>query len=94
MMSKQIQAVFESGVLKPLQPLALAEHEVVTLTITHEREEGRSQRPFTDDIIDHDAVATAEHEGAGAISIEELREMLKSIPGSLSDVIISERGEY
>jgi hypothetical protein len=47
-----------------------------------------------DEMIDHDALAVAEREGADAVSIEELREMLKCIPGSMSDAIISERGDY
>lgn len=95
-MNKTFQAIFESGILKPLEPLPLGEHEVVTLTIDGETSK---QPPATaegphDDWIDHDVLATAEREGAGAISVEELRELLRSIPGSLSDVIISERGEY
>lgn len=95
-MTKPFQAIFESGVLKPLEPLSLGEHEVVTLTIAQSpaNHAPANGEPLRDDWRDHDAIATAEREGAGAISIQELREMLKSIPGSLSDVIISERGEY
>ncbi len=32
-MPTQLQAVFENGVLRPLQPLALAERQCVTITI-------------------------------------------------------------
>ena len=32
-MSTQIQAIFEHGVLRPLQPVALAESQRVTITI-------------------------------------------------------------
>jgi predicted DNA-binding antitoxin AbrB/MazE fold protein len=33
-MTTQLQAVFENGLLRPLQPLALAERQCVTITIT------------------------------------------------------------
>jgi predicted DNA-binding antitoxin AbrB/MazE fold protein len=39
-MPTQLQAVFEKGVLRPLEPLALAEHQRVTITIS---ENGDSQ---------------------------------------------------
>lgn len=42
-MSHQVQAVFENGVLKPLEPLDLRDHEVVSLSI--ERCETRADRP-------------------------------------------------
>lgn len=95
-MNKSFQAVFESGVLKPLEPLPLGEHEVVTLMIDQPtlKHSPATFEESDDDWIDRDALATAEREGAGAISVEESREMLKAIPDSLSDVIISERGVY
>lgn len=93
MMTKPFQAVYESGVLKPLEPLSLAEHEVVTLIVA-----GGGDSSPPDEVLgemeDRDMLAIAEREGQGAIPLEELRERLKSIRGSMSDVIISERGEY
>jgi Protein of unknown function DUF104 len=35
-MSTQLQAVYENGVLRPLQPLALAERQCVTITINED----------------------------------------------------------
>lgn len=32
-MSQKVEAIYEDGVLKPLQPLALAEHQRVSVTI-------------------------------------------------------------
>jgi predicted DNA-binding antitoxin AbrB/MazE fold protein len=95
-MNKPFQAIFEGGVLRPLEPLSLGEHEVVTLTVAQERRKGAPsiEESLDDDMIDHDALAVSEREGANAVAIEELREMLKCIPGSMSDAIISERGDY
>lgn len=46
------------------------------------------------DIIDHEIIATAERESEGEIPLEELRDLLSSIQGSMSDVVIEERGDY
>jgi predicted DNA-binding antitoxin AbrB/MazE fold protein len=35
-MTTQLQAVYENGVLRPLQPLALAERQCVTITVSDE----------------------------------------------------------
>ena len=35
-MSTQLQAIYENGVLRPLQPLTLAERQCVTITISAE----------------------------------------------------------
>jgi predicted DNA-binding antitoxin AbrB/MazE fold protein len=90
-MNKSFQAVFEDGVLRPLEPLPLHEHDIVSLIIANGS--ASTDKPI-DDFIDHDALAIAEREGQGAISLEQLHELLKSIPGSMSDVVIEERGEY
>ena len=33
-MTQQVEAVFEEGVLRPLEPISLSEHQVVLLTIS------------------------------------------------------------
>lgn len=93
-MNRPFQAIFEAGVLRPLEPLSLGEHEVVTLIVAHGNDSPSTGDGLRDDFVDHELMAIAEREGEGAIPLEELRERLKSIKGSLSDVIISERGEY
>jgi predicted DNA-binding antitoxin AbrB/MazE fold protein len=93
-MNKPFQAVFEAGVLKPLEPLSLGEHEVVTLIVAPASGTPSPDKDPDDDIVDKDALAVAEREGDETISLEQLHELLKSIPGSMSDVVISERGEY
>jgi predicted DNA-binding antitoxin AbrB/MazE fold protein len=35
-MSKQIEAIYENGVLRPLEPLSLDEHQRVTITIAED----------------------------------------------------------
>ena len=94
-MNKPFQAIYEAGVLKPLEPLSLAEHQLGSLIA--EQPNGAvpgDEVAGQEDWLDRDALALAEREGEGAIPLEQLREQLKSIRGSLSDVVISERGDY
>jgi predicted DNA-binding antitoxin AbrB/MazE fold protein len=93
-MTKVFQAVFESGVLRPLEPLPLRERDVVTLIVADADGGAAVDYRPEDEIIDHDALAVAEREGNAEISLEQLHELLKSIPGSMSDTVIEERGEY
>lgn len=93
-MNKSFQAVYESGVLKPLEPLPLAEHQIVTLVVAEDDGRHTAVHALADELLDVDALAIAEREGEGAVTLEQLHELLKSIPGSMSDVVIAERGEY
>jgi predicted DNA-binding antitoxin AbrB/MazE fold protein len=81
--------VYENGVFRPLAPLDLVESEKVRLTVSTEAAE-RSQRDM--EIV---ARARAEVDAMGITpTIEEVRAALASIPGSMSEFIIAERGEY
>lgn len=93
-MNEPFKAIFECGVLKPLTPLPFGEHEVVTLTVARGRAVASPASGLPDELLDHDLMATAEREAEGEIPLEELRDRLSSIRGSMSDVVISERGEY
>lgn len=88
-MRQQVEAVYEHGVLRPLEPLSLAESQRVRLTIS-DPTTGRSQ-------LDLDLIERARAEVAAletVPTIEEVRAALASIPGSLSEDVIAERGEY
>jgi predicted DNA-binding antitoxin AbrB/MazE fold protein len=84
-MKQTIEAIYENGLLRPLAPLNLTEHERVTLTV---------QNGDIEDWLDHDAIAMAKHESAGAPSLEQVRKELSEVPGSWADDIIADRGEY
>lgn len=82
-----VDAVYENGVLRPLQPLDLTEHEHVTLSIT---------------IVSHDTGPRVDLEfierlRQGLLSagpppgIEEVRRRLARIPGSMAADFITER---
>ncbi len=80
-MKRQVEAIFENGVLRPLEDLFLAEREHVTLTVVS----------GDDAWLDTEFVALAQQESDPTITIDAVRDALSSIPGSLSDVVIAER---
>ena len=87
-MIRNVEAVYEHGLLRPLEPLELTESQRVRLTIADVSSE-HSQRDL--DIVKR---AQAEVATAGTIpTIEEVRAALKSIPGSLAPDVIAERGD-
>ena len=87
-MAKTLEAIYENGLLRPLEPLLLKEHQQVTVTITDE---------ITDEIdswIDHEFMDEVKREVAlmgPAPTLEEVRQALSTIPGNLSDDIRAER---
>ena len=83
-MEKTVQAIYEDGVLRPLEPVPLENQQEVTVTISDEGDIPR----------DYPLVASPE-EWAGAagdpISLDEVRRALATIRGSLSEAVIEER---
>lgn len=84
-MKQTVEAIYENGVLQPLEPLTLSNHERVSVTIVSAGDE---------DWLDHDATEWAKREGDSSISLDDVRGRLAKINGSLSDLVIAERGEY
>jgi predicted DNA-binding antitoxin AbrB/MazE fold protein len=83
-MGKTVQAVYEDGLLRPLEPILLEERQEVTLTIS---DEGNIPR-------DHPLLASPEEWASAAgdqISVDEVRRALATIRGSLSEAAIEER---
>lgn len=80
-----LTAVYEHGILRPLEPLNLPDQTRVELTL---------QTDTSTDIQDEDAFELANREGDESIELHEVRQRLASIPGSLAESVISERGEY
>jgi predicted DNA-binding antitoxin AbrB/MazE fold protein len=88
-MVRYVEAIYEHGVLRPLEPLSLTESQRVRLTIS-DVARARSQR-------DLNVVSRAQTELATmetVPTIEEVRAELSAIPGSLSQDVIAERGNY
>ena len=82
-MTKNLQAVYEGGLLRPLEPLSLRENQQVNLVISDEL----SLEPWLDAEY-HAACASEADEGP---SLEEVRAALAKIPGTLTQDFILER---
>ncbi len=90
-MVQRVEAVYENGVLRPLQPLDLKDAEQVRLVVS------TGTAAEEDDSIDHTMLAYARKRVAEADRIpthEEVRESLSVIKESMSELILAERGEY
>jgi predicted DNA-binding antitoxin AbrB/MazE fold protein len=77
-------AIFENGVFRPLEPVDCPEHEKVDVI-------WRRGRVAEDDLVDPDCERYCRKVGHKAKPIEEVRQSLAKIPGSLSDFVRMER---
>jgi predicted DNA-binding antitoxin AbrB/MazE fold protein len=86
-MTKTLSAVYEGGVLRPTEPLALNEHQRVSVTICDELPD--PAEPW----LDHEYMAAidAMDEPEPEPTPEEARRMLSGVSGNLSDAIREER---
>jgi predicted DNA-binding antitoxin AbrB/MazE fold protein len=85
-MRKQIQAIYENGVLRPLEPLNLDESQRVTITIA---DAGEGE----EDLVDPAFTQWCAEQSRNAPSLEEVCQALAKIRGSMADVVIAERDE-
>ena len=85
-----IEAIFENGVLRPLKPLPLSEHEQVTIRVRRRGDVDDEEGELFDDEYAELCAAEADD----SITIEQVREALSSIKGSMDDAIDEDRGEY
>jgi predicted DNA-binding antitoxin AbrB/MazE fold protein len=88
-MIRNVEAVYEHGILRPLEPLSLSESQRVKLIIA-DVPSGRSQPDLN--LLERARAEVASM--SAAPTIEEVRAVLASIPGSLSQDVIAERGDY
>ena len=82
-MEKTVQAVYEGGVLRPLEPLSLEDRQEVTVIISDKS-----------NLHEHSLLVSADEWATAAdddISLDEVRRALSTISGSLSASIIDER---
>jgi predicted DNA-binding antitoxin AbrB/MazE fold protein len=87
-MRKTLQAIYENGVLRPLEPLGLQENQQVAIVVS-ELPIARSEEEW----LDVDYLQHAAREADDRVSLEEVREALAKIPGSLTADFVAERDE-
>lgn len=88
-MPLQVDAVYENGVLRPLQPLDLREHEHVVVSVVKANAPGRCS-------LDVDYIENVKRElqaAEPAPGLDEVRRRLSKIPGSMATEMVADRGE-
>ena len=85
-MSRTLQAIYENGAFRPLEPVSCREQERVLLTV-------ESAEDALENLIDHEFLQYCEAQADDSVSLEAVREALSKIPGSLVDDIRAERDE-
>jgi predicted DNA-binding antitoxin AbrB/MazE fold protein len=83
----QLEAIYQHGVLKPLQPLDLAENEHVSLLVTPAPSTSRDCQP---DVEYTQSLQTTLQDEGPAPGLDEVRRLSK-IPGNLTADFIAER---
>ncbi len=84
-MKKTFEAVYENGVLRPLENLGLANCQRVQISI--------AEIPETNSIAGYFELKEWEAARHDDISLEDVRRALSSIQGPLSDAVIASREE-
>jgi predicted DNA-binding antitoxin AbrB/MazE fold protein len=83
-MTRSLQAIYEKGVLRPLEPLPLAEHQEVTVTVSDQ---------VDGDWLDSTFLRYLETQADESVTIEQVRAALAKIPGSMVDDFRRERDD-
>jgi predicted DNA-binding antitoxin AbrB/MazE fold protein len=83
-MTRSFKAIYEKGVLRPLEPLPLAEHQQVTVTVSDSPEPDMSDTAF---------LKYLEAEADDSVSLEHVRSALAKITGSMTQDFVGERDE-
>jgi predicted DNA-binding antitoxin AbrB/MazE fold protein len=85
-MRKTFEAVYEDGVLRPLEALGLANRQLVQVTIVGTPDVAGDIGAY----FEPEEWEASKHD---QISLDEVRRALSSIRGSLSDAVIASRNE-
>jgi predicted DNA-binding antitoxin AbrB/MazE fold protein len=88
-MPLQVDAVYENGVLRPLQPLDLKENEHVRVSVIKAAAPDRSSLAV--EFIEK--IKRELQDAEPAPGLEEVRRRLAKIPGSMAADIVADRGE-
>ena len=89
-LTRQVKAVYENGMLRPLEPLPLEEHQHVTVVITEAQSD--LERSHLD--ADYLSAVRTEVAAMGRIpTLAEIRRITAKDPSSWAEAISAEREE-
>lgn len=84
MATRNVEMIYENGILRPLEPLSLQEGQHITVPVPQQGEDDEFLAGLYAELDKLDRIPT----------LDEVRQMTAGIKGSFADFIIAERGEY
>jgi predicted DNA-binding antitoxin AbrB/MazE fold protein len=87
-MSKKIEVVYENGVLRPLEPLMLRDHQRVSIVMPDD-----VTSPADEDWLDTECMRLCDTEADETVNLDAVRQALSKISGSMTSDFIAERHE-
>jgi predicted DNA-binding antitoxin AbrB/MazE fold protein len=85
-MTTSVKAVYENGVLRPLEALPFREKEVLTVTVSdHAR--------VPPDLLDTEFLADCQEWADDRVTLEQVRTALAKVSGSMAETITRERDD-
>jgi predicted DNA-binding antitoxin AbrB/MazE fold protein len=84
-MTRSLQAIFENGILRPLEPLPFKEHQQVTVTVSDQGE--------SDALDDASFLRHLEADADDQVTLEQVRSALSNIRGSMTQDFRDERDD-
>jgi len=85
-MTRRLKAIYENGILRPLEDLPLREKELVTITVN---DGAKAPEELIDDDFLEDWQGLADED----VTLEQVRAALSKIPGSMAEQIIRDRDD-
>jgi predicted DNA-binding antitoxin AbrB/MazE fold protein len=85
-MTRNVKAVFENGVLRPLEAVPFREKELVNLTVS-------DSAMVPDELIDSELLDDCQALADDSVTLDQVRAALAKIPGSMAEQIIRERDD-
>jgi predicted DNA-binding antitoxin AbrB/MazE fold protein len=85
MMLKEVAAVYENGVLRPLEPLPLTEQERVLVSVS---------RGTEGDWLDTEFMDACAADADPSVTLQQVRSSMAKIRGSMDAAIDEDRGDY
>lgn len=83
-MTRNLQAVYENGVLRPLEPLPLKEHQQVTVTVSDQQE---------GEWLDTTFLRYLETQADDSVTLQQVHSALGKITGAMTEDFRLERNE-
>lgn len=90
-MSQRVNAIYENGAFRPIDPLNIPEGERVSLNV--ESKSSLEELSDVEDLLDLEFIQSCRQSTHGTPSLEEVQKVLSVFNGSLADYISEEREE-